>query len=203
LVRSSTIKVFDLIADTVITQANQARKAGLILPPPPISRSWPSRACRRRNMVQAQALKGFPNAPLETFPGEATCPRVLQICRFFSLRYAYQDSFCLALGFAVGFVLNSHWVRHQQENALQMRQAGFERDLGQVLISGFQTRRAVGSSAALQTRTAQTAANCAEAGDRDRKTLEKILLSGHRNEDYWKKVFSTIGDIAEERKKER
>ena len=87
----------------------------------------------------------------------------------------------------------------------------FERELGQVLISGFQTRRAVGSSAALQTRTApknrtaqiaaQTAANRAEAGDRDRKTLEKILLSGHRNESYWKKVFSAIGDIAEEQKK--
>ena len=109
----------------------------------------------------------------------------------------------LALGFAVGTGLTSHWVRQQQENALQMRQAGIERELGEVLISGFQTRRAVGSSAALQTRTAQTAANCAEAGDRDRKTLEKILLTGQRNESYWKNVFSTIGDIAEEKKKKK
>jgi len=59
-----------------------------------------------------------------------------------------------------------------------MRQAGFERELGEVFISGFQ-----------------------RAGDRDRKTLEKILLSGHRKESYWKKVFSEIGDIAEEKKK--
>ncbi len=85
---------------------------------------------------------------------------------------------CLALGFAVGFVLNSHWVRQQEETALQMKQAGLERKLGEVFISGFQS-----------------------AGDRDRKTLEKILLSGHQNESYWKKVFSTIGDIAEEKKK--
>jgi len=87
---------------------------------------------------------------------------------------------CLALGFAVGFVLNSHWVRQQEETALQMRQAGFERELGEVFITGFK-----------------------KAGGGDRKTLEKILLTGQRNEGYWKEVFSTIGDSAEERKKDR
>jgi len=86
----------------------------------------------------------------------------------------------LALGFAVGFVLNSHWVRQQQENALQMKQAGLERELGEVFITGFK-----------------------KAGEGDRKTLEKILLTGQRNEGYWKEVFSTIGDSAEERKKDR
>jgi len=43
----------------------------------------------------------------------------------------------LAPGFAVGFVLNSHWVRQHEESALQMRQAGFERELGEVFITGF------------------------------------------------------------------
>jgi len=84
---------------------------------------------------------------------------------------------CLALGFAVGFVLNSHWVRQQQENALQMKQAGLERELGKVFITGFK-----------------------KAGEGDRKTLEKILLTGQRNEGYWKEVFSAIGDSAEEKK---
>ena len=84
---------------------------------------------------------------------------------------------CLALGFASGFVLNSHWVRQHEESTLQ-NQANFERQAGEVLISGFQ-----------------------KAGARDRKTLEKILLSGHRKESYWQKVFSEIVDIAEEQKK--
>ena len=87
---------------------------------------------------------------------------------------------CLALGFAIGMGLTSHWVRQQEESALQMRQAGFERQVGKVLINGFQ-----------------------RAGARDRKTLEKILLIGHRNESYWQKVFSEIGDIAEEQKKKK
>jgi len=85
---------------------------------------------------------------------------------------------CLALGFASGFVLNSHWVRQQEETALQMKQAGLERELGKVFITGFK-----------------------KAGGGDRKTLEKILLTGQRNEGYWKEVFSAIGDVAEEQKK--
>jgi len=36
---------------------------------------------------------------------------------------------CLALGFADGFVLNSHWVRQQEESTLQ-NQSSFEHQVG-------------------------------------------------------------------------